>query len=165
MEINTSDCREEKKNSLHFVTLSFLKQETCYTLAGNIPVDKRFEFSPSCIQNVPLISYCMFKCAYISKLNMSFTPAKCHSEAVTLQTLRKKEEKKKLLQQSSCLLTVILNFGNCKRGREMCLVQLLLVTRCSLSGSRHGCHCGSILCCCVCVSKAFSSEPCDSEDV
>lgn len=95
MEINTSDCREEKKNSLHFVTLSFLKQETCYTLAGNIPVDKRFEFSPSCIQNVPLISYCMFKCAYISKLNMSFTPAKCHSEAVTLQTLRKKEEKKK----------------------------------------------------------------------
>lgn len=50
-------------------------------------------------------------------------------------------------------------------GREMCLVQLLLVTGCSLSGSRHGCHCGSVLCCCVCVRKPFSSEPCDSEDV
>lgn len=72
---------------------------------------------------------------------------------------------KKLLQWSSCMLTVILNFGNCKGGREMCLVQLLLVTGCSLSGSRHGCHCGSVLCCCVCVRKAFSSEPCDSEDV
>lgn len=47
----------------------------------------------------------------------------------------------------------------------MCLVQLLLVTGCSLSGSRHGCHCGSVLCCCVCVRKAFSSESCDSEDV
>lgn len=74
-------------------------------------------------------------------------------------------ESKKLLQQSSCMLTVIPNFGNCKGGREMCLVQLLLVTGCSLSGSRHGCHCGSVLCCCVCVSKAFSSESCDSEDV
>lgn len=47
----------------------------------------------------------------------------------------------------------------------MCLVQLLLVTRCSLSGSRHGCHCGSVLCCSVCVRKAFSCKPCDSEDV
>lgn len=47
----------------------------------------------------------------------------------------------------------------------VCLVQLLLVTGCSLSGSRHGCHCGSVPCCCVCVREAFSSEPCDSEDV
>lgn len=74
-------------------------------------------------------------------------------------------KKNKLRQQSSCMLTVIMNFGNCKGVREMCLVQLLLVTGCSLSGSRHGCHCGSVLCCCVCVRKAFSSEPCDSEDV
>lgn len=62
------------------------------------------------------------------------------------------------------MLTVIRNFGNCRGSRGvggwwMCLVQLLLVTRCSLSGSRHGCHCGCVPCCCVCVSKAFSSEP------
>lgn len=138
-----------------------------------ISTDKRFEFSPSCIQNVPLMSYSMFECAYIPKLNMSFlqqtataklSPSKLFHIAFS--------ESKKLLQQSSCMLTVILNFGNCKGlglgvwgEREMCLVQLLLVTGCSLSGSRHGCHCGCVLCCCVCVRKAFSSEPCDSEDV
>ena len=108
----------------------------------------------------------MFKCGYIPKLNMSFllqtatlrlSPTKLSHAAFS--------ESEKLLWQSSCMLTVILNFGNCKGGREMCLVQLLLVTGCSLSGSRHGCHCGSVRCCCVCVRKAFSSEPCDSEDV
>lgn len=91
------------------------------------------------------------------KLLHDATPSKLSHRAFS--------ESKKLLQASSCMLTVIPNFGNCKGGREMCLVQLLLVTRCSLSGSRHGCHCGSVLCCSVCVRKAFSCEPCDSEDV
>lgn len=114
------------------------------------------------------ISYCMFKCAYILKLNMSFpqqTATPWLSPSKLSHIASSESKKKKLLQQCSCELTVILNFGNCKGGREMCLVQLLLVTGCSLSGSRHGCHCGSVLCCCVCVRKAFSSESCDSEDV
>lgn len=80
-------------------------------------MDKRFEFSPSSKQNVPPISYSMFKCVYIPKLTISFlqqtataklSPSKLSHTAFS--------ESKKLLQQSSCMLTVILNFGNCKEG-------------------------------------------------
>lgn len=57
----------------------------------------------------------MFQYAYIPKLNMSFlqqtataklSPSKLSHTALS--------ESEKLLQQSSCMLTVIMNFGNCK---------------------------------------------------
>lgn len=94
----------------------------------------------------------------------------CHPpNSLTAFSVKKKKEEKKLLLRSSCMLTVILNFGNWKggglEGGCVCLVQLLLVTGCSLSGTRHGCHCGNVLCCCVCVRKGFRSKACDSEDV
>lgn len=100
-----------------------------------------------------------------------FPPENCL--AVTLQTL----SHSLLRQQKTSPAELLHADGNpelwetARRGGVWgvggggCLVQLLLVTGCSLSGSRHGCHCGSVPCCCVCVREAFSSEPCDSEDV
>lgn len=83
-------------------------------------LDKIFELGPSHIQNVPLLSCCMFKCAYIPKLNMSFLQqtATARLSPSKLSHTASSTDSKKLLQQSSCMLTVILNFGNCKGGKR-----------------------------------------------
>ena len=101
-----------------YVVLSEIS-ETWYTSVRYIPIDTRFEFSPSCIQNVPLISYRMFKCADIPKLNMSFLQQTATARLSPSKLSRTAfSDSKKLLQQSSCMLTVILNFGNCKGGKR-----------------------------------------------